>query len=225
MDDGVPALEGVTIKEMYRNVDAVADLHGVLSSPRGRYLHRRLLHALRGGLTLDEIEALRKEQGVEESDRHVNKLAKWGLIEPMESSGEVTGYVRTGLGEEALNIIRELERKVGEERATIVNQAALGANALRLFLTIYGNDKDPNFSSWEVVYTPLEIGQLLRVFSRSVEGISSLDKLDDAGLVSYLDDGNIHVNPRRSTAFFAYLRSLYNLVSADGARDAGPLQT
>ena len=213
IDNGVPVLEGVTIKDIYRNIDAVAELHVVLSSPRGQYLHRRLLHALRSGLTQHEIEGLRREHGVEESDRHINKLEKWGLIEPVKPAGEVAGYVRTALGEEALNTVRELERKIGEERARIICEAALGANALRLFITIFGNNKEPDLVSREVIYTPLEIGQLMRVFARSVEGIASLDKLDDAGLVSYLDDGNIHVNPRRSTAFYAYLRKLHQLLS------------
>ena len=173
-----PILVGVTIKEIFQNIEAVAELHAVLSSPRGHFLHRRLLHALRGGLTHDEIERLRKEHGVEESDRHINKLAKWGLIEPAGPAGEITGYVRTELGEEALNVVRELERKIGEDRATNISQAALGVNALRLFLTIFGNDKEPDLVSREVIYTPLEIGQLMRLFSRSVEGISSMDKLD-----------------------------------------------
>ncbi len=53
----------------------------------------------------------------------------------------------------------------------------------------------------------------MRVFTRSIEGISSMDKLDDAGLVSYLDDGQIHVNPRRSSAFYAYLKKLYQLLA------------
>ena len=57
------------------------------------------------------------------------------------------------------------------------------------------------------------MGQLIRLFARSVEGISAMDKLDDAGLVSYLDDGNIHVNLRRSTAFYAYLKSLYQVLA------------
>ena len=53
-----------------------------------------------------------------------------------------------------------------------------------------------------------------------------MDKLDDAGLVSYLDDGNIHVNPRRSTAFYAYLRKLYELIAkpqGDGDLPAIPI--
>ena len=217
-----PALEGVTIKNIYQNVESVAELHAVLTSPRGQYLHRRLLHALRGSLApaelgLPEIERLRKEYGVEESDRHINKLAKWQLIEPAMTQERVTGYVRTALGEEALNAVRELERKIGEERASVICEAALGVNAIKLFLRIFGDNKEPDLSTREVTYTPLEIGQLIRGFVRSLEGISSMDKLDDAGLVSYLDDGNIHVNPRRSTAFYAYLRKLYHLLVRSGS--------
>ena len=211
--ENYPSLAGVTIKEIFQNIEAVAELHAVLSSPRGDFLHRRLLHALRGGLTNDEIERLRKEHGVEESDRHIHKLARWRLIEPVAPGGEITGYVRTQLGEEALNVVRELERKIGEYRAMSICQAALGFNALRLFLTIFGDNKEVDLASREVLYTPLEIGQLMRLFTRSLEGISSMDKLDDAGLVSYMDDGNIHVNPRRSTAFYAYLKKLYQLLA------------
>ena len=211
-DDALPALEGVTIRKIFQDIEAVAELHAVVSSPRGQYLHRRLLHSLRGGLTLDGIEKLRKELGVEEYERHVNKLAMWGLIEPVRSTDGITGYVRTDLGEEALNAVREVERKIGEDRARIIWEAGLGSNAIRLFLTIFGNNKALETSSREVIYTPLEIGQLMRLFARSVEGISSMDKLDDAGLVSYLDDGNIHVNPRRSTAYYVYLRKLFRLL-------------
>ena len=110
-------------------------------------------------------------------------------------------------------MVRELERKIGEDRAMSICQEALGVNALRLFLTIFGNNKEVDLASREVLYTPLEIGQLIRLFTRSLEGISSMDKLDDAGLVSYMDDGNIHVNPRRSTAFYAYLKKLYQLLA------------
>ncbi len=220
--DAFPPLEGVTIKNIYRNVESVAELHSVLTSPRGHYLHRRLLHALRGSLAHDEIERLRKEYGVEESDRHINRLAKWQLIEPATTPEGVAGYVRTALGEETLNAVRELERKIGEERASVICESALGVNAIKLFLTIFGDNKEPDLSTREVTYTPLEIGQLIRGFVRNVEGISSMDKLDDAGLVSYLDDGNIHVNPRRSTAFYAYLRKLYQLLVRSGSLEHTP---
>lgn len=214
--DGLSPLEGVTIRNILQNLEAVAELHAVLTSPRGQYFHRQLLHALRVGLTLGEIERLRKELGVEESERHLNKLARWGLIEPLRPGGEITGYVRTATGEEALNAVRELERRIGEDRARIIYEAALGENAIKLFLTVFGNYKEPDLSSREVIYTPLEIGQLIRLFVGSVEGISSIDRLDDAGLVSYLDDANIHVNPHRSTAFYAYLNKLYQLLVKTG---------
>ena len=220
--DALPHLEGVTIKNIYRNVEPVAELHSVLTSPRGQYLHRRLLHALRGSLAYDEIEMLRKEYGVEESDRHINRLAKWQLIEPATTPEEVAGYVRTALGEEALNAVRELERKIGDERASVMFEAALGANGIKLFLTIFGDNKEPDLSTREVTYNPREFGKLIRGFVRSVEGISSMDKLDEAGIVSYLDDGNIHVNPRRSTAFYAYLRTLYQLLVRSGCLDHSP---
>ncbi len=215
--DALPTLEGVTIKNIYRNVESVAELHSVLASPRGKYLHQRLLHALRENLAYDEIERLRKEYGVEESDRHTNRLAKWQPIEPATTPEGFAGYVRTTLGEEALNAVRELERNIGEERTTVICEAALGVNAIKLFLTIFGDNKEPDLFTREVTYTPLEIGQLIRGFVRNVEGISSMDKLDEAGIVSYLDDGNIHVNPRRSTAFYAYLRKLYQLLVRSGS--------
>ena len=222
VNDRVPVLAGEYIGKIFENIEAVAGLHEVLSSPRGRYLHRRLLHSLRGRLTINEIDSLRKEHGVTEADRHINKLAKWKLIEPVLSTAGITGYSRTPLGELALNAVRELERKIGEDRAAKIWQASLGANAIKLFLTIFGNNKDPDLTSREVVYTALEIGQLMRVFARSVEGISSMDKLDDAGLVSYLDDGNIHVNPRRSTAFYAYVRRLYLILTEAESFDRHP---
>jgi len=77
-------------------------------------------------------------------------------------------------------------------------------------LKIYGSDKLP--AGKDIIYTPLEIGQISAFLPRTVEGIAAVDKLDSAGLVSYLDDGNIHVNPRRSTAFYYYLKGLFQLL-------------
>lgn len=217
-----PNLEGVTIKDIYRNLAPVVELHSMLTSTHGQYLYQRLLHALRANLARDEIESLREESGVKESDRHINRLAKWNLIESATTSEGVTGYVRTALGEEALNAVRELERKLGSERAAAVCRSAMGVNAIKMFLTIFGDNKEPDLFTRRVTYTPLEIGQLIRGFVRSLEGISSLDKLDDAGLLSYFEDGNIHVNPRRSTAFYAYLRKLYQLLAQSGSFGPGP---
>ena len=210
--DGLPLPKGQVIKKILRDVAGVAQLHAVLTSPRREYWRRRLLQALRKPLTLEQLERLRKQAGVEEYQRHLNKLVMCSLARPVLSEGEVTGYVRTDMGEAALNALSELEREVGEERTRAITEAPLGSDGIRLFLTIFGDNKEPDLTSREIIYTPLEIGQLVRSFSRSVEALSAIDMLDDAGLVSYLDDGGIHVNPRRSTAFYHYLKNLYRLL-------------
>ena len=179
-------------------------------------------------MTIDEIEGLRREVGAREYERHIHKFLRWCLVRPVTSGEDVTGYVRTSLGEEGFNTVRELQRKIGEDRARSVAEAGLGSNAIKLFLTIFGNPKEVDLTTREIVYTPLEIGQLIRIFSRSIEGVSSIDKLDDAGLVSYLEDGHGHVNPRRTTAFYHYLRNLYFLLArgrghSDRARQDEPI--
>ena len=221
--DGRSLPKGQAIKKILQHVDGIARLHAVLTSPRREYWRRRFLHALKTPLTFDQLERLRKQAGVEEYQRHINKLVGCGMARPVLSDGEVTGYVRTETGEAALNAVSELEREIGEERARAITEAPLGSDGIRLFLTIFGDNKEPDFASREIVYTPLEIGQLIRSFSRSVEAFCAIDMLDDAGLVSYLDDGGIHVNPRRSTAFYHYLKNLYRLLSeVDVSANGGP---
>ena len=216
--------KGQVIKKILQQVDDVARFHAVLTSPRREYWRRRFLHALKTPLSFDQLERLRKQAGVEEYQRHLKKLVKCGMARPVLSDGEITGYVRTQIGEAALNAVSELEREIGEERARAITEAPLGSDGIKLFLTIFGDNKEPDFTTREIVYTPLEIGQLIRSFSRSVEAFSTIDMLDDAGLVSYLDDGGIHVNPRRSTAFYHYLKNLYLLLSeVDTSANEGPL--
>ena len=199
--------QGEDIKDIFDNAEAIADLHATLTSPRGKFFRRRLLQLLSNGLTQEEVEQLRKEFGLEESKRHLNKFLEHRLI--IEEEGEK--YRRSELGEQAINMIREMERKVGEERAKPIWQAALGKNSISLFLKLYGSSKKPT-QGMNIIYTPLEIGQIARFLPRTIEGISATDKLDSAGLVSYMEDGNIHINPRRSTAFYSYLQGLYSIL-------------
>ena len=213
--DGPSTSNGTLIEKVLERVVEVAELHAVLSSPRRQYLCRRLLQSLRSPMTIVEIEGLRREFDAQEYERHIHKFLRWGLVKTVTSGEDVTGYVRTSLGEEGLNIARELQRKVGEVQARSIADAGLGSDAIKLFLTIFGNPKEVDLTTREILYTPLEIGQLIRIFSRTVEGVSAIDKLDDAGLTSYLEDGNVHVNPRRSTAFYHYLRNLYLLLARD----------
>lgn len=202
-----PASVGIAIREIFQDAQRVADLHATLTSPRGEFFRRRLLQLLAGGLAQEEVERLRKEFGLEESKRHLNKFLEHRLI-VKEEGGR---YRRSELGERAVNTVREMERKVGEERAKPIWQAALGKNSISLFLKLYGSPKKPT-QGMDIIYTPLEIGQIARFLPRTIEGISATDKLDNAGLVSYMEDGNIHINPRRSTAFYSYLQGLYSIL-------------
>ena len=104
--DGLSPPDGTLIEKVLQHVVEVAELHAVLSSPRRRYLRRRLLQSLRSPMTIDEIEDLRREFGAQEYERHIHKFLRWGLVRPVMSGEDVTGYVRTSLGEEGLNAIR-----------------------------------------------------------------------------------------------------------------------
>ena len=42
-------------------------------------------------------------------------------------------------------------------------------------------------------------------------GVSSIEKLDATGLVSYREDGNVCMNLREATAFYHYLTRLYGI--------------
>ena len=148
--DGPSAPDGTLIEKVLEHVIEVAELHAVLNSPRRRYLRRRLLQSLRSAMTIDEIEGFRREFGAQEYERHIHKFLRWGLVEPVTSGEDVTEYVRTSLGEEGLNTVRELQRTVGEERARSIAEAGLGANAIKLFLTIFGNPKDVDLKTREV---------------------------------------------------------------------------
>ena len=84
-------------------------------------------------MTIEQIEGLGKDIGVEEYERHIHKLVAHRLVETELSEGEVTGYVRTALGEQALNSVSELERKISGERAHSITEAGLGPNSIRRF--------------------------------------------------------------------------------------------
>lgn len=204
-------MQGKVIKDIFKNAERVARLHAALTSPRGQYFRQKLLHLLADGLTTEEILKLTKEFGVEEYKRHINKFVDCGFIAMVDFGGK-EGYVRTALGEAAINALRELERKIGLDKAKAIYMASFGQNSLRLFLRVYGHERAVTSAGADIVHTSIEMGQLAAFLPRTIEGLAAIDKLDDAGLVSYLDDGNIHVNPRRCVAFYQYLKRLYELI-------------
>lgn len=71
----VNALEGDIIKEIFKNADGVAFLHQTISSQRGNYFRRKLLQILETETSISEIEKMRSEVGLQESQRHIKKPA------------------------------------------------------------------------------------------------------------------------------------------------------
>ena len=206
-------LAGNTIKEIFKNAEAIAELHACLTSPRGDNFRLRLLQAMEVPLDEKKIEQLRVESGVNEYHRHLNKLLSMGLIQKLEVDGE-GNYVRTDLGERAINALREFERRVDEEAANAVYAASLGPNSIRLFLRIYGNNRKADWEHLQVRYTPAEVDRLSLFLPRVVEGLSAIDKLNDANLLAYHQDNHVYMEPRKGRSFYQYLQDLYVLTRA-----------
>ena len=184
-------LQGNLMKKIFVREGEIADLHAAITSSRGDRFRARLLHALESKVDRAEVQKLAEETGLREYRRHLNKLAKFGLIQ-VESAPEGEKIVRTQLGERAVNALRALERRLGIEEARSLYDASLGTNSLRLFLRIYSCEKGVDWDKLKASFTPAEIGRLSLFLPRSIEGISAIDKLNEAGLVVY-EDGWIHL--------------------------------
>ena len=122
--------------------------------------------------------------------------------------------VRTATGERAINAVREFERRSGKEAAESVYAASLGPNSIRLFLRIYGDRKEADWEQMWIRYTPAEVGRLSLFVPRVIEGISAVDKLNEAGLLVYRDDDHIHMQPTQARGFYQYLRELYAIATS-----------
>lgn len=206
-------LQGNLIKKIFVKAEEIAELHAAITSSRGDRFRARLLHALESKVGRTEIQKIAEEAGLREYRRHLNKLAKFGLIQ-IESAAEGEKIARTQQGEQAVNALRALERRLGIEEAKSVYDASLGTNSLRLFLRIYSSEKGIDWDKLKVRFTPAEIGRLSLFLPRSIEGISAIDKLNEAGLVVYEDDGFIYMRPKRARGFYQYLRSLLEILRA-----------
>ncbi len=211
-------LQGNLIKQIFVRAGEIAGLHAAITSSRGDRFRARLLHALESEVDKAEVQKIAEETGLREYRRHLNKLAKFGLIQ-VELAPEDEKIVRTQLGERAVNALRALERRLGIEEARSLYDASLGTNSIRLFLRIYSCEKGVDWDKLKARFTPAEIGRLSLFLPRSIEGISAIDKLNEAGLVVYEDDGFIYMRPKRARGFYQYLRSLLELLRAHA--DAG----
>ena len=212
-------LVGKTIKDVFKRAEEVAELHSALSSPRGDYFRLHLLQRLDDHFDESMMERGRVEAGVQEYQRHLNKLLRVGLVVEQELNGQKT-YTRSRLGETAVNAMRELQRNIGGEEARAIYAASLGPNSVRFFLRIYGDKQDGSWDRSEVQYTPAEIGRLSLFLPRVIEGVSAIDKLSEAGLVVYRDDGYVYIPPVKARGFYRYLLELYEIVRANGRRNS-----
>ena len=206
-------LQGDLIKKIFVKAEEIAELHAATTSSRGDRFRARLLHALESKMDRAEVQKIAEETGLREYRRHLNKLAKFGLIRA-ESTAEGEQIERTQLGEQAVNAQRAFERRLGIEEAKLVYDASLGTNSFRLFLRIYSSEKGIDWDKLKARFTPAEIGRLSLFLPRSIEGISAIDKLNEAGIVVYEDDGYIYVHPIRARGFYQYLRSLLEILNA-----------
>ena len=213
-------LAGRLIKDIFDTAERVAELHSCLTSPRGSNFRLRLLQAMEVPLDEQAIERLRVEAAINEYHRHLNRLLRFRLVSLQETEG-ARHYARTESGESAVNALREFERRVGAEAAQAVYTAALGPNSIRLFLRIYGDQKEADWDRMQITYTPAEVGRLSLFLPRTIEGLSAIDKLNEAVLLAYQDDGQVHMQPSRARSFYQYLQHLHRLsavpeVSANG---------
>lgn len=211
--DIIRELEGKRIKEIFKTAEGIAELHNILTSRRGNYFRRQLLQFLELEREASQLDELREKTDLRELHRHLNKLLKFNLIRTVQERDKEK-YRRTQLGEKAINSLRALEQGIGKEEATKIYEAALGPNSIRLFLRVYGQKKEPNFEKLEVRYTPSEIGRLCLFLSRRIEGIAAIDKLSDADLLIYQEEGYIHMPAKKARSFYHYLQQLYQIVKS-----------
>lgn len=207
IEEQVNTLEGEVIKEIFKNAEAVALFHQIISSPRGDYFRRKLLQLLEVESSISKIEKLRSGAGLKETQRHINKLLETQLIELAKEGN----YRRTDKGEEAINALRALETELGREEARKIFVSFLGFNSIRFFLRVYGTKKEVDLEKREIKFTAAEIGKLSLFLPRNIEGIAAIDKLSDAELLVYRDDGNIYLDPKKARVFYKYLKSLYKI--------------
>ena len=220
-DKAARSLAGKTIKEIFNDAEDLAELHACLTSPRGDYFRFRLLQAMEVPLGEAALGQLRLQSGIHEYNRHLHMLMSFGLVKERECEGGVK-YLRTPLAERAINTVRELERRVTDEVAQAIYSASLGPNSIRFFLRIYGDTPEASWGSLKVKYTLAEMGKLSLFLPRVIDGISAVDKLNDAGLVVYQDDNHVHLQAVKARSFYQYLRELYGILKDGRTQRTGP---
>ena len=212
-DATMKEITGERIREIFDVAREVARLNACITSPRGDYFRLHLLQAMETPLAESDIEKLRGESEIGEYRRHLHKLERYGLVRP-EEAGEELRFARTSLAEQAINAVRKFERRVGREAARAIHGASLGQNSIRLFLRIYGDTKEADWDQLRIMYTPAEIGMLSLFLPRVIEGVSAIDKLNEADLLVYREDDHVHMQPKKARSFYQYIRDMHAMTAS-----------
>ena len=206
-------LQGEMINDMVELSDDLANLHKSISSPNGNYFNSALLHELRKRLNEDQLEEFRKKFNVSEYERHIHKFLNFNLVTEELIDGKKV-YERTKLGEQALNAMKEIEAKIGLNKAREIYECGLGRISIDLFLKLYGKKR---FFLSRYLRKSLDIkyksNKILRQFNlpRDVEGISAIDKFVESELLVY-KDRYFYLDTVKARSFYQYLKRLYKIL-------------
>ena len=83
-------------------------------------------------------------------------------------------------------------------------------------LKVYGDQREADWKNLTITFTPAEIGRMSLFLPRVIEGVSAIDKLNQAGLLAYRGDDHIPMNPSLARGFYQYLRELHSVVAPGG---------
>lgn len=209
--DIIKKIRSERIKEIFEKAIGIATLHNVLTFKKGNYFHLKLLHSLEESLSFFKIEELRMSVGLKESYFHFDILLAFHLVELVQEQGEER-CKRTELGKMSINAVRDLESLIGKDSAIKLYEVHLGPNSIRFFLRICHQQKEVDFTEEEVKFSPHDIDKLSFFPPRSIGGIKAIDKLNDAALLNYDDDGFIYLSPLRGCSFYRYLLVLNEII-------------
>ena len=204
-------MEKKKMESMAKSASKLAELHRILTSKRSGKFRIELLQACSVATFCTEIDCLREDKSLGESERHVNQLMAFKLITEKEKEGHKT-FLRTKNGEKAVNAVKALVGWVGDEQADKIFNAHFGENSILLFLKVYSKKGLESANSKEVSFSPLELGRLTLFVPRTIDGMAAFEKLSDAGLLVYKEDGNIYMSPVVVRYFYRYLSKLYDIV-------------
>ena len=200
------------VQILYRRARKITNLHVAISSPRCGFFRFRLLQMLEMEKSFDELVKLKENESILEISRHLRKLQQFSLVEEIVS-GEETLYKRTSIGEEGINSLRALGRRVGEEAALTILNANFGINSIRLFLRAYSYKKESDITNHEIEFTSFEIASITQFLSSTIERISAIDNLISAEVIVVSNKGHILMNALKARAFFQYLTELNRLLN------------